>query len=130
MCGIVGAVSRRDVVPLLIEGLLRLEYRGYDSAGLVILDDSIRRVRAVGRVAEMQTRAGNGLFTQREGLALAAAHLSRPRHDYVSRLVGVWQHAVYGHEAVSGEAVRGLCEGFAPALDRAATAVPAGKASA
>lgn len=57
MCGIVGAISTRDVVPTLIEGLLRLEYRGYDSAGLVILDDRIRRVRSVGRVAEMQSRA-------------------------------------------------------------------------
>ncbi|MGH8372096.1 MAG: glutamine--fructose-6-phosphate transaminase (isomerizing) [Gammaproteobacteria bacterium] len=57
MCGIVGAVSNRDVVPILVEGLLRLEYRGYDSAGIVILGDGIRRVRSVGRVAEMQTRA-------------------------------------------------------------------------
>ncbi|MGH8399996.1 MAG: glutamine--fructose-6-phosphate transaminase (isomerizing), partial [Gammaproteobacteria bacterium] len=57
MCGIVGAVSTRDVVPILVEGLLRLEYRGYDSAGIVILGDRIRRVRSVGRVAEMQTRA-------------------------------------------------------------------------
>lgn len=57
MCGIVGAVSTRDVVPILVEGLLRLEYRGYDSAGIVILGEEIRRVRSVGRVAEMQTRA-------------------------------------------------------------------------
>ncbi|MGH8370114.1 MAG: glutamine--fructose-6-phosphate transaminase (isomerizing) [Gammaproteobacteria bacterium] len=45
------------MVPILVEGLLRLEYRGYDSAGIVILGDRIRRVRSVGRVAEMQTRA-------------------------------------------------------------------------
>jgi glucosamine--fructose-6-phosphate aminotransferase (isomerizing) len=45
------------VVPILVEGLLRLEYRGYDSAGIVILGEEIRRVRSVGRVAEMQTRA-------------------------------------------------------------------------
>lgn len=57
MCGIVGAVARRDVVPILVQGLLRLEYRGYDSAGLAILDGGIRRVRTVGRVAELQTRA-------------------------------------------------------------------------
>jgi glucosamine--fructose-6-phosphate aminotransferase (isomerizing) len=53
----VGAISSRDVVPTLVEGLLRLEYRGYDSAGLVVLDDRIRRVRSVGRVSEMQARA-------------------------------------------------------------------------
>ena len=38
MCGIVGAVAQRDVMPILIEGLKRLEYRGYDSAGAVVLD--------------------------------------------------------------------------------------------
>ena len=54
MCGIVGAIAGRDVVPLLVEGLLRLEYRGYDSAGIAVLNGSIRRVRSVGRVAEMQ----------------------------------------------------------------------------
>ena len=55
MCGIVGAVGARDIVPVLIEGLSRLEYRGYDSAGVAVLSEgTIRRVRAVGRVAEMQ----------------------------------------------------------------------------
>jgi glutamine---fructose-6-phosphate transaminase (isomerizing) len=57
MCGIVGAVAARDVVPMLIEGLQRLEYRGYDSAGIAVVDSSIRRVRSVGRVAEMQGKA-------------------------------------------------------------------------
>jgi len=57
MCGIVGAVASRNVVPILIEGLSRLEYRGYDSAGVAVLDGSIKRVRAVGRVAEMQNKA-------------------------------------------------------------------------
>jgi glucosamine--fructose-6-phosphate aminotransferase (isomerizing) len=54
MCGIVGAVAQRDVVPILIEGLKRLEYRGYDSAGVAVLNGGIRRVRRVGRVAEME----------------------------------------------------------------------------
>ncbi len=57
MCGIVGAVAKRNVVPMLIEGLSRLEYRGYDSAGIAILDGDIKRVRAVGRVSEMQAKA-------------------------------------------------------------------------
>ena len=57
MCGIVGAIAQRDVVPLLIEGLGRLEYRGYDSAGVAVLNDSIRRVRTVGRVAGMEAKA-------------------------------------------------------------------------
>ncbi|HET9576958.1 MAG TPA: glutamine--fructose-6-phosphate transaminase (isomerizing) [Usitatibacter sp.] len=54
MCGIVGAIANRDVVPILTEGLKRLEYRGYDSAGIAVLDGGIRRVRRVGRVAEME----------------------------------------------------------------------------
>lgn len=57
MCGIVGAIAGRDVVPVLIEGLKRLEYRGYDSAGLAILNGGIQRVRRVGRVGEMEAAA-------------------------------------------------------------------------
>jgi glucosamine--fructose-6-phosphate aminotransferase (isomerizing) len=55
MCGIVGAIANRDVVPILTEGLKRLEYRGYDSAGIAVLNGTIRRVRRVGRVAEMES---------------------------------------------------------------------------
>ena len=55
MCGIVGAVAERNVVPILMEGLRRLEYRGYDSAGIAIRqDDTIMRTRRVGKVQELQ----------------------------------------------------------------------------
>ena len=54
MCGIVGGIATRDIVPLLTEGLRRLEYRGYDSAGIAVVNDGIKRVRRVGRVAEME----------------------------------------------------------------------------
>ncbi len=55
MCGIVGAVAERNVVPILMEGLRRLEYRGYDSAGIAIYDgQSIKRIRRVGKVQELQ----------------------------------------------------------------------------
>jgi glucosamine--fructose-6-phosphate aminotransferase (isomerizing) len=58
MCGIVGAIADRDVVPVLIEGLKRLEYRGYDSAGIAVVEhDDVRRVRRTGRVAEMEAAA-------------------------------------------------------------------------
>ncbi|HSW82382.1 MAG TPA: glutamine--fructose-6-phosphate transaminase (isomerizing) [Usitatibacter sp.] len=57
MCGIIGAIASRDVVPILTEGLKRLEYRGYDSAGIAVLDGGIRRVRRVGRVSEMESAA-------------------------------------------------------------------------
>lgn len=69
MCGIVGAIANNNVVPLLVEGLSRLEYRGYDSAGIaVIAADEIRRVRAVGRVAEMQGRADREQLTGNIGI--------------------------------------------------------------
>ena len=58
MCGIVGAIADRDVVPVLIEGLKRLEYRGYDSAGIAVVEDrDVRRVRRTGRVSEMENAA-------------------------------------------------------------------------
>ena len=57
MCGIVGAIASRNVVPILTEGLKRLEYRGYDSAGIAVVNGTIRRVRRVGRVAEMENAA-------------------------------------------------------------------------
>jgi glutamine---fructose-6-phosphate transaminase (isomerizing) len=54
MCGIVGAVAQRNVVPILVNGLLRLEYRGYDSAGLVVVQNGkLERIRSTGRVAEL-----------------------------------------------------------------------------
>lgn len=54
MCGIVAATSKhRDVVPLLVQGLKRLEYRGYDSCGVAVWDKGLRRVRSVSRVAEL-----------------------------------------------------------------------------
>ena len=63
MCGIVGAIADRDVVPVLIEGLKRLEYRGYDSSGIAVFEEAgIRRVRRTGRVAEMENAAATEQF--------------------------------------------------------------------
>jgi glutamine---fructose-6-phosphate transaminase (isomerizing) len=61
MCGIVTAIARRNIVPVLLEGLRKLEYRGYDSAGLAVLKTDgtpqLQRLRAVGRVAELTAQA-------------------------------------------------------------------------
>src|SRR3989338_5176191 len=58
MCGIVGAVAQRNVVPILLEGLQRLEYRGYDSAGLVVVHNAkLERVRSTGRVADLTAKS-------------------------------------------------------------------------
>ena len=69
MCGIVGAVASRNVVSTLIEGLSRLEYRGYDSAGVAVLNSNgIERVRAVGRVAAMQEKVIDANLTGQVGI--------------------------------------------------------------
>ncbi|MFI4979886.1 MAG: glutamine--fructose-6-phosphate aminotransferase, partial [Nevskiales bacterium] len=57
MCGIVGAVAQRNITPILLEGLRRLEYRGYDSAGIAVLDgDRVGLRRAVGKVAQLEAK--------------------------------------------------------------------------
>ena len=63
MCGIVGAIADRNVTPILLEGLRRLEYRGYDSAGVVVLNDSgaLDRVRTQGKVAALNEAVGQNL---------------------------------------------------------------------
>src|SRR3954466_7841300 len=56
MCGIVGAVAQRNIIPILIEGLKRLEYRGYDSCGVAVHNNGLKRARSVSRVAELDTQ--------------------------------------------------------------------------
>ncbi|NIK39224.1 glucosamine--fructose-6-phosphate aminotransferase (isomerizing) [Xanthomonas arboricola] len=81
MCGIVGAIAGRDVVPVLIEGLKRLEYRGYDSSGIAVLDgDQVRRVRRTGRVAEMAQAAQAEQF----GATLGIGHTRWATHGGVT----------------------------------------------
>ena len=83
MCGIVGAIANRDVVPLLVDGLKRLEYRGYDSAGIaVVAGDAVRRVRRTGRVAEMEAAAAtDGLHA-----SLGIGHTRWATHGGVTEL--------------------------------------------
>ena len=57
MCGIVAAVASRNVVPILLAGLKQLEYRGYDSAGVAVVNGSLKRLRSAGRVAELSALA-------------------------------------------------------------------------
>ncbi|MDD2774475.1 MAG: glutamine--fructose-6-phosphate transaminase (isomerizing) [Gallionella sp.] len=89
MCGIVGAVAQRNVVPILLEGLQRLEYRGYDSAGLVVINDSeLLRVRSTGRVRDLSeksvdTKGQIGIAHTR--WATHGAPSERNAHPHISR---------------------------------------------
>lgn len=77
MCGIVGAVAQRNTTPILLEGLRRLEYRGYDSAGLCVeRDGSLERVRSVGKVSELDRAAAE---KQPEGM-VGIAHTRWATH--------------------------------------------------
>ena len=106
MCGIVGAIAKRNVVPILIEGLKRLEYRGYDSAGVAVLNGTLKRVRSTGRVAELEKLA------QSQGVAgdLGIAHTrwathgvpsERNAHPHISGGVSVVHNGIIeNHEAM------------------------------
>src|SRR5512140_164979 len=76
MCGIVGAIAERNVVPILLEGLKRLEYRGYDSAGVAVMNGHLQRIRSTGRVSELEK------LTQAQGLsgAIGIAHTRWATH--------------------------------------------------
>ncbi|AUT69400.1 glutamine--fructose-6-phosphate transaminase (isomerizing) [Paraburkholderia hospita] len=70
MCGIVGAVAREDIVPVLVEGLRRLEYRGYDSCGVAVLSDgSPRRARSIARVSDLRDQVREARLEGCTGIA-------------------------------------------------------------
>ena len=109
MCGIVGAVAQRNVVPILIEGLRKLEYRGYDSAGMALVDGSLQRVRAVGRVAELESRsrdchAPTGIAHTR--WATHGGVTERNAHPHLSERDGVAVSVVHNGIIENHEALR------------------------
>jgi glutamine---fructose-6-phosphate transaminase (isomerizing) len=69
MCGIVGAVSTRNIVPILVQGLQRLEYRGYDSCGVAVYADGLRRARSTARVAELAEQVSGEHIAGGTGIA-------------------------------------------------------------
>ncbi|MDH5514916.1 MAG: glutamine--fructose-6-phosphate aminotransferase, partial [Gammaproteobacteria bacterium] len=71
MCGIVGVVAQRNVIPVLVDGLRRLEYRGYDSAGVAVQSEHglLERVRKVGKVAELSRALDENPVSGHTGIA-------------------------------------------------------------
>jgi glucosamine--fructose-6-phosphate aminotransferase (isomerizing) len=107
MCGIVGAIAQRDIVPVLLEGLRKLEYRGYDSAGLAVVSGELRRLRSVGRVASLAQLAGQSALAGRVGIAHTrwathGAPSERNAHPHVSDdgLAVVHNGIIENHEAM------------------------------
>ncbi|TNC85965.1 MAG: glutamine--fructose-6-phosphate aminotransferase, partial [Alcanivorax sp.] len=82
MCGIVGVISTRDVTPILLEGLKRLEYRGYDSAGIARFNPGaeIERIRRVGKVKELET----AVLESQGGGSIGIAHTRWATHGVPS----------------------------------------------
>jgi glucosamine--fructose-6-phosphate aminotransferase (isomerizing) len=115
MCGIVGGVAGRDLVPLLLEGLRRLEYRGYDSAGLAVLDaaGNLQRLRTVGKVRALEQALEGTPVSGHIGLAHTrwATHGSpseRNAHPHVSGdgLAIVHNGIIENHERLRAELAR------------------------
>ncbi len=112
MCGIVGVVAERNVVPILIEGLRRLEYRGYDSAGLAVINDSgqVDRQRTVGKVKVLQEALAAAPLAGHIGIAHTrwATHgvpSMRNAHPLVSRdgVAIVHNGIIENHEKLRAE---------------------------
>src|SRR5664279_3221649 len=69
MCGIVGAVARENVVSILIEGIRRLEYRGYDSTGLAVINGGLHRLVSTARVADLAAQAASTHLSGTTGIS-------------------------------------------------------------
>ncbi len=111
MCGIVGAIAERNIVPVLVEGLKRLEYRGYDSAGVAVLqqNQSLGLRRTVGKVSQLEEKLSRAPLAGRLGVA----HTRWATHGGVTE--------ANAHPHVSGDRVavihNGIIENYEPLKD-------------
>ena len=117
MCGIVGAVSTRDIVPILVEGLKRLEYRGYDSCGVAVHQQGeLRRTRSTSRVAELDAQVAQEHIAGGTGIAhtrwathgAPAVHNAHP-HFSSGRIALVHNGIIENHDELRVEL---LAKGF------------------
>jgi len=99
MCGIVASVSTRNIVPILVQGLQRLEYRGYDSCGVAVYADGLKRARSTSRVAELQTQVDHDHLQGSTGIAHTrwATHGAPAVHN---------AHPHFSHGAGANQATR------------------------
>ncbi|MBN4667679.1 glutamine--fructose-6-phosphate transaminase (isomerizing) [Pandoraea nosoerga] len=124
MCGIVGAVARRNVVPVLVEGLRRLEYRGYDSCGVAVLKDGVpQRARSVSRVADLDEQLTQTHLAGQTGIAHTrwathGAPVTNNAHPIFSRdeVALVHNGIIENHESLREE-LRGLGYEFVSQTD-------------
>jgi glucosamine--fructose-6-phosphate aminotransferase (isomerizing) len=111
MCGIVGAVAQRNITPLLIEGLKRLEYRGYDSCGVALhVDGKLQRSRSTSRVADLEAQTTKLELTGFTGIAHTrwathGAPVSHNAHPHFSRerIALVHNGIIENHEELRAE---------------------------
>ncbi len=117
MCGIVGAVASRDIVPVLVEGLKRLEYRGYDSCGVAVYDaQGPKRARSVSRVAELDAQVRETALSGFTGIAhtrwathgAPATHNAHPHFspsNEAARIALVHNGIIENHDALRLELI-------------------------
>ena len=114
MCGIVGAVSARNIVPILIEGLKRLEYRGYDSCGVAVHQGGqLKRARSTARVAQLEASAAEAQLDAGTGIAhtrwathgAPEVHNAHP-HFSRNRIAVVHNGIIENHDELRTELVK------------------------
>ncbi|WP_348749424.1 glutamine--fructose-6-phosphate transaminase (isomerizing) [Pseudomonas rhodesiae] len=115
MCGIVGAVAERNVTPILIEGLKRLEYRGYDSAGVAVFTNAgkLERTRRPGKVSELEQALAGEPLVGRLGIAHTrwathGAPCERNAHPHFSGDLAVVHNGIIENHEVLREQLKGL----------------------
>ncbi|WLH79370.1 MULTISPECIES: glutamine--fructose-6-phosphate transaminase (isomerizing) [unclassified Pseudomonas] len=115
MCGIVGAVAERNITPILIEGLKRLEYRGYDSAGVAVFTNAgkLERTRRPGKVSELEQALNGEPLVGRLGIAHTrwathGAPCERNAHPHFSGDLAVVHNGIIENHEVLRDQLKGL----------------------
>ena len=124
MCGIVGAVAERNITAILLEGLKRLEYRGYDSAGVAVYtnDQTLERMRRPGKVSELETALAEQPLAGRLGIAHTrwathGAPCERNAHPHFSGDIAVVHNGIIENHEALREQLKALGYAFSSDTD-------------